>query len=139
MTLDVFLRDRQVIDAQDKVASVGVSANTTGTKLVFDDGATFFVTRTGARPFLAQIANAVDPGGESAIRFHVKVNGTRIAKVPFDSFTQSVGETYKSDGRLAYALELPQGALIEIEADNSSTDTAYTAYARLRVEYESLN
>lgn len=139
MTIDVFLRDRQVVDFQDKVGSVSVPANSTGTNLTFDDGAAFFTTRTGLKPFLTNVSNDVDPGGENKIRFHLKVNGTRINKVPFDSFVQSLGETYKSDARLPYPIELPQGALIEIEAENSDGSTAYNAYSRLRVEYESLN
>lgn len=135
----VSISNKPIIDFQDKVGSATISASATGTKLTFDNSQTFFVTRTGARPFLAQVANAVSSGGEDKITFHVYVNGNRIAKVPFDNFQQALGETYRSDGRLASPLELPQGALIEVLADNSDGSTSYSAFARLRVEYEDLN
>lgn len=137
MAQEVFLYQKPVIDTDDKVCSVNVGAAATGTPLAFSDGQTSFRTRVGKRARLASVANSVDPGAENLITFHILVNGA-YALPPYDTFTQSMGETYRGDSRIAVPVELPQGALIQIVADNADAATAWNAYARIRVEYEDL-
>ena len=140
MPQDVFIRQKQTVDFDDKVASISVAASAQLTPLAFiDTGLTYFRTRTGRRAFLAWIGNDVDAGGQAYITFHIYVNGNPIQKTPFNSFTQSIGETYNGHDQMAIKVPLPENALIEIRADNSDPVNAYGAYARLRVEYEDLN
>lgn len=128
----------QAIDFDDKTAQVNLGATSTDTPLVFDDsGIAYFFTRTGRRGRLTFVGNAVDTGGETKVTFHIKINGTRL-QPPYNSFQQALGVTYDGWSSLSVPLDLPQGAMIEVTADNSDS-TTYNAFVRLRVEYESLN
>lgn len=138
MPQEVIINQKPSIDFQDKVASGTINASATGTKLTFEDGNTYFVIRNGARARLVQVANSVQSGAEEQITFHILINGSRISKQPFDKFSQALGETYRSDGRLGVPIDLPQGALVEISCDNADSANNWLAYARLRIEYEDL-
>lgn len=138
MSNEVVIYPKRAIDIDDVLATVNVLANTTGTKLVFNKlNSTSLRTRTGQKARLVFVGNAVDAGGESVVTFHVLINGTLLPS-PYDSFQQALGVTYDPQSRNSVPLDLPQNALIEITADNSSA-TAYNAFARMRIEYESLN
>lgn len=137
MSQEVFINQKKVVDVDDVTATASILANTTATKLTFSkNNAAFLVTRVGRRGRLVHVGNAVDAGGEAVLTFHILVNGTRIGFQPYDSFQQAMGLTYDGQNRIAVPIDLPQGAYIEIAVDNSSLTTAYSAYARLRIEYE---
>lgn len=139
MAQPVVLYPKPVVDYQEFVFSDSVLASAAIQALT--DQATslkYGYLRTGRRARLAGVANAVSSGGDNFVTFHLYVNGNPIAQVPFNSFSLALGETYKGDNRQALVVDLPQGALIEVRCDNSDLANAYTATARLRVEYEDL-
>ena len=139
MPNEVYVRQRRVVDSDDLTAQVLVPKNTAGseTKLVWNrqGSPTFIRTRTGSRARLTFFGNAVDAGGESVVTFHVYVNGNRLPP-PLDSFQFALGETFDPQSRLGYPIELPQSAIVEIAAENSSSTTDYNAFGRVRIEYE---
>lgn len=138
MAQEVYVYPKQVVDFDDVLATANILASTTGTKLTFNkNNQTFIRTRTGRRCRFVFVGNNVDPGGESSITFHIYINGTLLSP-PYDSFQQALGLTYDPQSRNITPIDLPQNALVEIVADNSS-GTAYNAFARLRIEYEDLN
>ena len=139
MSQQVFINQKPAIDFDDFVGSVsnGPSSNANAIKWQ-SPGQTYFRTRTGQKAYLVFIGNAVDPGGESKITFHVRVNGAFL-RPPYDAFTQAMGETYNGWATLFARIELPQNAMIEVISDNSDGVNTYVSYARARIEYESLN
>lgn len=137
MPQQVSIYPRNIVDQDDKNGSVLVPTTGATTRLVFGDGQSNFRTRTGRRCFISFIGNAVDPGGETQVMFHVLVNGARLQQ-PYDSFQQAMGLTYDGNSNMNLRLEVPQNAMIEVTAENADTATAYNAFIRMRVDYEEL-
>lgn len=139
MAQEVYIRQKAVLDIDDVVGTVLVTANSTGTQLIWNKGGLGYIrTRTGHKARLAFVGNNVDPGGESVVTFHIYVNGNQL-QPPYDSFTQALGITYDPSGRLVAPVDLPQNAMIEVRADNTDPATDYNAFIRLRIEYEDLS
>lgn len=134
---EVIIRQNATLNVDDKLCSVSLGSGAAETLMTFTDGRTYFYTRTGRRARLMFVGNAVDPGYELYIHFHVYINGTR-ALPPYDDFSQAIGLTYDPGARMAVPMDLPQGALIQVKAD--APGAVFTsnggAYARLRIEYE---
>lgn len=140
MSTEVFIRQKAVVDSDDKVFTGSATANTNGTKLTCSDSSrTHIITRTGRKARLVFVSNDAGSGGDAYLTFHIYVNGNPIQSAPYNSFSLSVGETYNPSGRMSVPVDLPQGALIEVLVDNSDAANAYTATVRLRVEYEDFN
>lgn len=139
MSQEVIVHQKPVVDRDDRIGTVNVAASGVATPVVWGDtGLNYFRTRTGRRARLTFLGNAVDPGGESFITFHVLVNGAKLLP-PYDSFTQALGETFNGWASLSLPVELPQNAMVQVIADNSDSANAYNVYNRVRIEYEDLN
>lgn len=136
MPIEVIVHQKPVLDADDKVGSATIPKTGASTALTFDNNLDYFYTRTGSRGRLVAVGNDVDAGGTSHITFHIHVNGSRIAKIPFDNFTQALGAVYDTNSGRIPPIDLPQGAHIQVVCENNDTTTDYGAYIRLRVEYE---
>lgn len=138
---EVYISPKPPVDFDDKVFQATVVAAATLTPLVLQDGSglTFFRTRTGRRARLIFVGNAVQPGGEAAITFHIYVNGNPLMYPPYDRFKQALGETYNGWANVSVDIPLPENAMIQVMADNSddtSPDEDWIVDARLRVVYE---
>lgn len=101
----------------------------------------------GRKARLVQVANAVDPGGEPFFIFRVKVNGNPVNHPVLSKFGNNsfgaVGTTYDPSQRMTIPLRIPEGCLLELTAeltvssvDGSDPTADYTAYGRVKVEYE---
>jgi hypothetical protein len=132
---EVFINQNPVIDSDDKVGSASITHGAGEIPLVYEDGLDYFRTRTGRRARLVFTGNAVDAGGESVITFHVYANGVRLPP-PHASFQQALGATYDPQSRLAVPVNIPQNAYVQVKAENSHATDDFTAYVRVRLEYE---
>lgn len=128
----VELKTKPIIDYQDiyNNASVTASAGTAGNApvTVISDR-----IRIGKRAFLSKLGNAVQAGGENYITFRLLLNGSRLW--PYDGSQNQWGDPANLQD-LPSRLELSQGAMIQIQCDNSDGANAYVATARLFIEYE---
>jgi hypothetical protein len=129
---NVQLKTKPVTDYQDLYNSAAVTASA-GT----DGNAPVTVVsdrvRVGSRAFLAKLGNAIQAGGENYVTFRLLLNGSRLW--PYDGSQNQWGDPANLQD-LPARLELPQGAMIQIQCDNSDPSNAYVATARLFIEYE---
>lgn len=126
---------RPIVGSEDIYNSASVAANA-------GDGATTApVTiaskqlKYGRKAFIRSLGNAVQSGGTNVVTFRLLVNGQRL--YPYDGSQNQWGDPALMQD-LPARIEVPGGAVVAVQCDNSDGANAWVATARVWVEYEDL-
>lgn len=77
--------------------------------------------KNGLRAFLVKIGNAISVPGTDPIAWTLKVNGGSLDN-RFNGFTNMITDPANPESQLAKEYEIPQGALVELIANNPNAD-----------------
>lgn len=92
-------------------------------------------TYTGKRAAIVSYNNAVSSGGETSIKFYLRVN--QVGVHPFNG-TQVQWGTPENPTPLEIPVDVPQGALVDVYAVNSDGSNAYDVTARVIIHYKDI-
>lgn len=117
---------------EDAYSSASVVASA-GNNVVAPVKVVSFRVQVGRRAYIRALGNVVAAGGEAFVTFRLLFNGAR--QHPYDGSQNQWGDPALLQD-LPRWLPVPAGALVEVECANSDAANAYTATARVWVEYE---
>lgn len=124
---------KPVIDFEDQYVTATVPLNSGNGTTVATFKLISFRLKMGCAAFIRALGNAAAAAGQGALKFRLKVNGSPI--FPYDGSLNQWGDPALLQD-LPRRIPVPQGALIEVEVDNSDGANAFAGTARVFVDYE---